>query len=413
MPTPHRLLHQYSTLVGKEIIAELITLARRLAGEHIVMVNSTPAGGGVAEILNSIVILMNELGVTTGWRILKGSDEFFRVTKTVHNGLQSEPVRFTKRQKILYEETNARNAFMNHFNNHDLVIVHDPQPLPLIRHYKKHIPWIWQAHIDLSKPDTKLLEYLKPFIEAYDAMIVSIPDYRQPSLALDQVVITPAIDPLTPKNSPMKNADAEAVLRRRGIKLRKPVISQISRYDKWKNPIGAIRAYREIRKVVDCQLVLMGNMAMDDPDGPAVYKKVLDFAGDDPDITLLLNCEENDRTVNALQRLSAVVFQLSTREGFGLAVAEAMWKGTPVIGTKVGGITRQIVHGKTGYLVKSAHEAVKPAVRLLKNAALRTRMGRAAREHVREHFLVTRLLRDYLLLADSFLNSNYRFRLGK
>lgn len=414
---PHHLhlkrVEDYRKVVGSEIVEEIYRYAQKLQGEHIVMVNSTPSGGGVAEILNSLVLLLNSVGVKTGWRILKGPDSFFQITKGFHNGLQGGKILLNSRKKGLYEQVNFNNAQMNHLDHHDLVVVHDPQPLALINYYKKRIPWIWRMHIDLSKPNQELFRYLKQYIEKYDMVIVSHPSYIQKDLDVRQMVIAPSIDPLNDKNCFMEKEKVERVLRRRGVKTDKPIIAQISRFDTWKDPLGVIEVFYEVKKRIDCRLVLMGNMAADDPEGPIIYREVMKRVNGNPDITVLVNVADNDRTVNALQRVAKVVLQKSLKEGFALTVAEALWKETPVVGTRVGGIPLQVIHKKTGYLIRNNKEAIKACLALLKNEKHRKQLGRQGKEHVRKNFLITRHVLDYLKLFDYFLSIQHRFNVDK
>jgi len=406
-------LEDYRPIVGDAKIKEINRYARRLKDEHIVMINSTPMGGGVAEILNSLVLLLNDIGVETGWRILKGSNTFFQITKGFHNALQSGDIHLNKRITGTYEQVNYNNALMNHIENHDLVVVHDPQPLALIAYYKKRIPWVWRAHIDLTKPNKELLAYLKPFIEKYDAMIVSTESYKQKQLHVKQFIIHPSIDPLSEKNCHLEKTKIATLLRRQGVKMNKPIVAQVSRFDKWKDPLGVLEVFNQVRKRLNCQLVLIGNMSSDDPEGPEIYREVMKRANHDDDVHILVNIQDNDRTVNALQRAADVVLQKSLREGFALTVSEALWKGTPVVGTRVGGIPLQVLHNKTGILVENNSQAVQGVVRLLKNSRLRKKLGKQGREHVREHFLITRHILDYLKLFDYYLSIQHKFNDGK
>lgn len=407
-------LDDYESIADRREIKEIRTLAARLRGKHIVMISSTPSGGGVAEILNRLVLLMNTLGVQVGWRILKGSDNFFQVTKELHNALQGGEMILSERKKRLYEETNKVNALTTHISDHDLVVVHDPQPLALIKYYKKHIPWIWRMHIDLSRPNKAVLKYLKPYVEKYDAMIVSSPTFRRSDINTTTVVLPPAIDPLSIKNAPLTDNVRRRMLKACKIKPEgPPIIAQISRFDRWKDPLGVIEVFEQVRKKINCRLVLMGNMAIDDPEGPSLLAQVQRRAAANPDITIVVNPPDNDRAVNALQQSTAIVLQKSIREGFALTVSEAMWKGTPVIGSKVGGIPLQVVHKKTGYLISSNDEAVAACLQLLQHTNLRKKMSTAAHEHVRKNFLITRQLRDYFRLFDFFLNRSQHFHVRK
>jgi len=396
-------INDYFQFTDSKTKSEILRLAEKLKNKHIVMVNSTPAGGGVSEILKRLVFLLNDLGIKTGWRVLKGSDDFFQVTKEFHNALQGEKYKLSSRKKELYENTNYINSRSMHINEYDLIIIHDPQPLALIKFYQKRNPWLLRLHVDLSAPDKTLLRYLKPFIERYDGLILSSLKYRQPSLKIRQHIIYPSIDPLIEKNVPKKKSELIKILKKQGIILKKPIISQISRFDKWKDPIGVIKVFKEIKKKIDCQLVLLGNLSIDDPEATEILKEIRRRANHDPDIKILLNVKDNDRVVNALQTLSHIVLQKSLKEGFALTVSEAMWKGTAVVGTNVGGIPLQIKNGKTGFLVNNNQECVTVCLKLLKNKNIREKIGREAKKRVKEKFLITRHILDYLKLFYFYL----------
>lgn len=404
-----RKIERYRSIAGDAVIDQIHHYADRLQGEHVVMINSTSAGGGVAEILNNLVLLINDLGVRLGWRVLKGSDTFFQITKEFHNAFQGADIHLTQRKKEIYEQVNKNNAMMTHLDGHDMVIVHDPQPLPLISFYKKRIPWIWRFHPDMTRPNPELLTYLKPFIEMYDAMIVTSKQYRQLEIDIPQIQFAPSIDPLAEKNKQMTSQTARRILMKHGIRLQKPIIAQVSRFDTWKDPVGVIRAFLKVHQRVSCQLVLMGNLASDDPEGPLIYQQVLNAARHNPDIHILLNSPDNDRTVNALQRTAAIVLQKSIREGFALTVSEALWKGTPVIGTRVGGIPLQVIHAKTGLLVRGISQTADACLELLTHRQRARQLGRRGREHVRKNFLITRHVLDYLRLFDYYLNGRHVF----
>jgi trehalose synthase len=355
-------------------------------------------------MLYALVPLMNDVGVDAGWRVLVGSDDFFGVTKKFHNGLQGDPVNLTDNKKRLYVQANESFSQYNHISRHDAVIIHDPQPLPIIRFYKKRQPWIWRCHIDLTEPDPGLWEFLKGYIMRYDLMIVSHERYLRPDLTVEQRVINPAIDPLNQKNIALPERTVMRYMKRHHIPLDKPLITQVSRFDKWKDPECVVEVFKRVREKVDCRLVLAGNMATDDPEGLAIYERVRKRAGSlvaSGDIIFLLGA--SDVAINALQRVSSVVLQKSLREGFGLTVSEAMWKGTPVVAGAVGGIPLQIVDGESGFLVDPTdlEQTADRVVTLLKDPALASAMAEAGVEHVREHFLVTRLLGHWLeLLAE-------------
>jgi trehalose synthase len=389
-------LNDYRRIVGDEKIDEIIREAKPLKGKYIVHVNSTFYGGGVAEVLDSLVYLMNQTGIKAGWRFLKGSLPFFEITKSFHNGSQGADIKLTQKIKKTYEEINRHNSVFMHLEKSDAIIAHDPQTLPLIKFYKKQQPWIWRCHIDITEPNKKLWNYLKGFINLYDEMIISDEQYRKEDIKIPQTVIMPSIDPLNEKNKKLSDRKVKAILSEQGIKFNKPIVSQISRYDIWKDQCGVIDAFKKVRKKADCQLVLLGNSATDDPEGLKIYYEVAKKANKIKDITLLLNVENNDLTVNALQRASEIVLQKSTREGFALTVSEALWKGTPVIGGNVGGIPNQIINGKNGYLVNNINECAERTIELLRDNESRKKMGQYAHKFVKENFLITRHLLDYI-----------------
>jgi len=389
-------LEDYEPYTGTESVERIRRKAASLRDFHVVHINSTYYGGGVAELLGSLSLLMNQLGLRAGWRIIQGSPDFFSITKKMHNALQGGSINLSEMKKAIYEHVVHENALRNHLDQ-DMVIVHDPQPLPLITHYKKRCPWVWTCHVDLSAPNPELWSYLTPFIERYDAVILSLKEYEK-KLRVPQVFFMPAIDPFSLKNREMEESEIDERLARYGIPVDRPLVVQVSRFDPWKDPAGVIEAFKTARKEVDATLVLLGNLATDDPEGEEIYRDLLALREE----RILILAKEDSGLVNALQRKAAVVLQKSIREGFGLTVAEAMWKGTPVIGGNVGGIRHQIVDGSTGFLVSSVKEAAERIVTLLKNEKLRREMGARAREVVRERFLMTRYLEQYLDLFNSF-----------
>jgi trehalose synthase len=393
----------YQPFIGKEAVERIKKKAEPLKDLHLVNVNSTYYGGGVAEIMASWTLLMDGLGIKTGWRIVHGPPDFFTVTKKMHNALQGRKVVPTKQELQLYEEVNFENSVRNHLD-HDLVIIHDPQPLPLINHYTKRGPWIWRCHVDLSHPNPRIWNYLVRFVEKYDAAVFSLKEYMQ-QLSIPQVFFMPAIDPFTLKNRDLSEPEMEKLLQRYNIPTDLPLVVQVSRFDPWKDPQGVIEAFKIARKEVEATLVLLGNVATDDPEGPEVYESLL---GSREERIIILSCQDS-ALVNALQRKAAVVVQKSIREGFGLTVTEAMWKGAAVIGGKVGGIRNQIEDGVSGFLVTSVSQTADRIVRLLKDRKLRARMGKNARETVRKRFLMTRYLEQYLNLFNSF-ETSYRLK---
>ena len=388
-------IERYLPLIGEEKVAEFVGTARPLLGLRVLHVSSTFHGGGVAGMLRSLLPLMDDLGLDVDWSLLYGTPELFRVTKGLHNALQGEEVEFREEDIRIYQEINkffARYAPVFH----DVVVVHDPQPLPVIRYTGKDCPWIWRCHIDLSAPAPQAWDLIKPLVLRYDAGVVSSETFRKPDLPLPTHIVPPAIDPFSPINRELTEGETAAKLAQYGIPHDKPLLLQVSRFDKWKDPLGVLEVFRRVKGQVDCQLVMLGNMAADDPEGPEIFKEVQSQAKALPDVRLVTATDE--LLVNALQRSAAVVLQLSLREGFGLTVSEALWKGTPVVATEVGGIPLQVLDGKTGYLTRPRdYQAMAERVlELLGDEALRERLGEAGREHIRENFLMPRLLLDWL-----------------
>lgn len=400
-----RVLMDYRDLVGYDSIAKVYRKSKRLCGKHILHINSTYQGGGVAEMLLSLVPLMNDVGIDTGWRVLHGNPDFFGITKKFHNALQGDRLNLTKMKKRLYIQTNKDFSVYTHID-HDCVIIHDPQPLPLVKFFKKRQPWLWRSHIDLSAPNEELWAFLKEFLIRYDAIIISNEKYKKADLLLRQRVILPAIDPLSPKNTEISQGVISKYLKKFHVPTDKPLITQISRFDKWKDPEGVIEIFRLVKEKVDCRLVLCGSMAMDDPGGSAIYEKVMRKAGrliKNGDVILITH--ENSILVNALQRSAAVVIQNSAREGFGLTVTEALWKRTPVVASNIGGIPLQITDGENGFLASPSdtQDFADKTIHILQNPDLAKDMGSKGRRIVRENFLITRLLSDYIdLLKESF-----------
>ncbi|WP_374576252.1 glycosyltransferase [Phenylobacterium sp.] len=389
-------LEDYRALIGEQAVERILAKAERLHDVHVLNVNSTYYGGGVAEILASLTLLMNAAGIKTGWRVIQGRPDFFSVTKKMHNALQGADIEMTDLKTQIYEEVAYENSVRNHID-HDVVIVHDPQPLPLIRHYRRRAPWIWRCHVDMSRPNPGLWSYLSPFVEEYDAVVFSLPEYAQ-KLTTPQRFITPAINPFSTTNKALSDSEIDERLSRYGIPTDLPLVVQVSRFDKWKDPHGVIDAVKLARTQVDCRLVLVGNVATDDPEGQEVFASLCDCADD----RIIILSVQDSALVNALQRRAAVVLQKSIREGFGLTVTEAMWKGAAVIGGRAGGIRRQIEDGVNGFLVGSIEEAADRIVLLLKDRELAKRLGDAAQESVRRHFLMSRLMEEWLDLIGSF-----------
>jgi trehalose synthase len=390
-------LEDYEHLIGGESVQRIFDKVKKTQDLHVVNVSSTYYGGGVATLLSSLTILLNSIGLKTGWRVIQGAPDFFSITKKMHNALQGGEINLSDMKKTVYEEIIYENVVRNHIGSHDVVVIHDPQSLSMVAHYPHHSPWIWRCHVDLSRPDSQLWEYLRPTIERYDAVVVSCKEYKQ-KLETPQVVFMPAIDPFSITNRDFSEAQIEERLEHYGIPTDLPLVTQISRFDRWKDPEGVIQAFKSARKEVDATLVLLGNIATDDPEGEKVYHSLLD----ERDERIIILSVEDTALVNALQRKAAVVVQKSKREGFGLTVAEAMWKGNPVIGGDVGGIRYQITDGENGYLVSSVEETAERIVDLIKDEDRRRQMGERARETVREKFLLSRLLEQYLDLFASF-----------
>ena len=390
-------IERYAPLVGEERVVEIVRAARPLLGLRVLHISSTFHGGGVAGMLRTLIPLMCDVGLDADWSLLYGTPDLFGITKSLHNALQGEGIQLSEEDFELYLNINA--FFARHTPLfHDVVVVHDPQPLPMIRYVKKGKPWVWRCHIDLSGPDEGVWERLKPFALRYDAGVISSEAFRKPDLPLPTYVIPPAIDPFSDLNRELSQEAIDRKLAEYGLSSDKPLILQVSRFDKWKDPLGVLEVFRRVRKEVDAQLVLLGNMAADDPEGPQIFKEVSARAEGLPDVHLITATDE--LLVNALQRAASVVLQLSLREGFGLTVSEALWKGTPVVATNVGGIPLQILDGKTGFLVspRDYDKAAERVVQILRDPDLGKELGEAGRNHVRENFLITRLLRDWLNL---------------
>lgn len=397
-------IDDYEPFVGKSTIEELKMLAIELKGKLIQNINATAVGGGVAEILNSLVPLLNELGVNARWDVIKGGEDFFQVTKKIHNALQNRPAELSKRDFEVFLEYNRMNAEQMSLDG-DIVFVHDPQPVALVERkkiYKNR--WIWRCHIDTSSPNPKAWNFLKKCLRQYDAAVFSAPYFVQ-KLPIRRFLISPSIDPLSNKNVDLPRQTIHQVLAKYGIKRRKPIIAQISRFDWLKDPIGVIDVYRLVKKDIDCQLILAGGEAADDPEAVRVLEEVKEEAGNDPDIFVLPLSFPGDIDVNALQRAASVVIQKSVREGFGLTVSEAMWKGKPIVASATGGIPFQIIHRFSGLLTRTTEGTAYAVKKLLYNPEYARRLGKNAREYARQNLLITRHIKEYLLL---FLSLGHR-----
>ncbi len=390
-------LDHYAAVVGRPEIEEVRALAARLSGRSIKMVNSTAVGGGVAEILRRLVPLLDEAGVETHWEVVTGSNDFYAVTKAFHNALHGAPFEGRQEWFDLFLRTNEENRRRMRFDE-DLTVIHDPQPIALIEaRDASRGHWVWRCHIDLSRPSQQVWEFLRPFVERYDAALFSSPAFTH-ALAIPQYLFSPAIDPLDNKNRELDPEFIRGVVERFGIDPERPMLTQVSRFDRLKDPLGVIEAFRIVRKYTDCQLVLAGGGATDDPEGEAVLREIQEAAKGDPDIRILDLPPTSHLEINALQRASTIVIQKSLREGFGLTVAEALWKKKPVVASAVGGIPRQVIHKLTGMLVHSVEGCAYQLRFLLSNPEFARRLGEYGHEHVKENFLITHNLKRYLLL---------------
>jgi trehalose synthase len=398
-------LQAYRPIVGDAVLEEIYALAEGLKGARVVHVNATAYGGGVAEILQTLVPLMRDVGLQAEWQVIEGADEFFDVTKAMHNGLQGMDIELNEEMKGIWKRYNELNAAQFE-GQYDFVVVHDPQPAGLLTFHgdKAGRHWIWRCHIDTSTPNPAYWNFLAPYIDVHEAGIFTMSDFVGPGVEFRHLaIIPPSIDPLAPKNEPLALDRALDIVARFGIDPQRPVITQVSRFDPWKDPLGVIDAYRLVKaELPDLQLALIGSMALDDPEGMQYYALTRRHAAEDSDIHILSNLDgAKDLEVNAFQVVSPVVIQKSLREGFGLVVAEGLWKERPVVGGNVGGIPLQILPGETGFLVDSVEACAQQVLHLLRNPEQAAQMGKQGREHVRAHFLTTRHLRDYLSLFAS------------
>jgi trehalose synthase len=390
-------LDDYSSVIGAGEVAELRTLAKPLVGREVIMINSTAVGGGVAEILNRLVPLAGELGVNIRWEVMTGGEDFFEVTKSFHNALHGAPYHPEPRHFEIFCEYTEKNAKGLPLDA-EFMVIHDPQPAGLISYRaSKNNHWIWRCHIDLSHPHPAVWNFLAEYVPHYDAAIFSSPEFAK-ALPIPQYLFHPAIDPLSEKNRDLAPEFVLDVLARYGIDHLRPILTQISRFDRLKDPVGVIRAYRIVRRYFDCQLVLAGGSASDDPEGAAVLKEAQQAAAGDPDIKILELPAWAPLEVNALQRASTVVIQKSLREGFGLTVSEALWKHKPVVASAVGGIPTQIIHKHTGLLAHSVEGTAYQIRFLLSHPEIAARLGEQGHLHVKENFLITQNLKRYLTL---------------
>ena len=400
----HKALGDYATIASRGLMDQIRALAEPLAGKRVLHLSATAFGGGVAEINYTLIPLMRDAGIDTEWRVIHGQDEFFDVTKTIHNALQGAERGLTPEAEEIFRTYNRANAEALD-GDWDVVIAHDPQPAGMIewaRAAAKH--WVWRCHIDLSTPNRGVLDFLAPWIARHDAAVFHRRQYVPARATMPQAFIwPPAIDPLAPKNMALAPEDAAYIVDQFGIDIERPIITQVSRFDPWKDPLGVIEAWRLVREHhPDVQLALVGSMAHDDPEGWDYYTRTLEAADGHPDVYILSNLNNvGSVEVNAFQVHSQAVLQKSVREGFGLTVTEALWKGRPTVGGRVGGIVDQIEHGKTGYLVDSVEECAQAVVKILDDPAAANAMARRGKEYVRTHFLTPRLLRDWLALFNA------------
>jgi trehalose synthase len=376
-------------------------LCEKLSGKSFLHVNSTKEGGGVAEILQRMIPLLNDLGINAQWEVIEGDAKFFDFTKKTHNALQGNREKYTKDMWDYYYEVNKRNRKRLNLNA-DAVLIHDPQPAPLITFRRKPSKkrkdiWMWRCHIDVSNPMPSVWRNLKKYVVLYDSAIFSVAKFAK-SLPIDEFIVTPSIDPLSDKNRELTKEEIDDVGEKFNIPRDKPILLQVSRFDRFKDPIGVINAYKIVKKYNDCRLILVGSPATDDPEGEEILNEVKEYAGNDKDIHILMLPPDCHMEINALQRMSDVILQKSIKEGFGLTVSEAMWKEKPIIGGAVGGIPLQIVHGFSGFVVHSVEGASFRIRQFLNNPDMARRMGQQGKEYVRNNFLLTRQIRDYLAL---------------
>ncbi len=390
-------LEDYESIVGPQVIEELKILAKNLEGKRVLHINSTAVGGGVAEILNRMVPLLGELGVQTRWDVIKGGEAFYAVTKKMHNALHGDEQVFTDKDFDTFFDVQENNLKQMRLDD-DIIFIHDPQPIGLIKKKKENKnKWIWRCHVDVSNPQAAVWNFLRPFVEQYDKSVFSAPAFSQ-KLAIPQALICPSIDPLSDKNRDMSEDEIQKIISKLKIPLDKPLVTQVSRFDRLKDPVGVIKAFKQVKDYVDARLLLVGGTADDDPEGAEVLEEVKNEAGGDPDILVLSLSPTSHLEINAIQRVSTIILQKSLKEGFGLTITEALWKGKPVIAGAVGGIPLQITHKYSGVLTHSIEGTAYWLKQLLQEPVFAKKLGENGREHVRQNFLLTRHLRDYLLL---------------
>ena len=389
-------LESYRDIAPHGVIDLIYRLADKLKGRSFLHVNSTRLGGGVAEMLQRLIPFFNELGIPSHWEVITGTPLFYKTTKCFHNALQGHEQRITPEMYDEYKDINEKNAGEIPLDA-DLAIIHDPQPAALINHKPGKSRWIWRCHIDISMPQRRVWHFLREYVSRYDGAIFSLPSFAQ-KLPINQYLIYPSIDPLSDKNKELSKKQVDAILDKYTIPNDKPIILQVSRFDRFKDPIGVIEAYKMVKEYNDCCLILAGGDATDDPEGIAVLNEIKEASSHDKDIMILDLPPDANVEINALQRAAAIILQKSTKEGFGLTIAEAMWKGKPVIGGAVGGITAQIIYGETGFTVNSVEGCAYRIRYLLNNPSISAQIGEKAKDFTRRNFLITRHLCDYLAL---------------
>jgi len=394
-------INDYAKYVGQSVIDDLKLAAEQLSGKKVTHVNSTPVGGGVAEILTRMVPLLNELGVNSDWQVIKGNNTFFEVTKKMHNNIHGSGEELAEKDKEVFLENGIFNESAMACDS-DIMFIHDPQPITLVNK-KNGNKWIWRCHVDASNPVESTWGFLRTYIDKYDAAVFSSPAFSR-QLPIRQFLISPSIDPLSDKNREMEPEEVKSYLDKYGIPVDKPLITQISRFDRLKDPVGVIQAYKKVKRYIDCRLLLAGGTAVDDPEGAAVFAEVKEAAGSDNDI-IILQMPQDDLAVNAIQRASDVIIQKSLKEGFGLTVSEALWKSKPVVVSNVGGIPLQVKHKYSGMLCGSVDGAAFALKQLLNNPEFAKKMGENGKEHVRNNFLLTRHVKEYMLLFLSLYNN--------
>jgi trehalose synthase len=408
----HKSLADYATIAARGLMDEIRALAEPIAGKKVVHLSATAFGGGVAEINYTLIPLMQDAGLEVEWRIIRGAEEFFNVTKTIHNALQGDPTGLTPEMEETFRRYQELNAGELVADDYDFIVVHDPQPVGMIDHFPdSSAKWIWRGHIDFSEPNQSVLDFLLPSIRRYDAAIFHLAEYVPRAQGLPECYIwPPAIDPLAPKNMALSAEDAAYIVDQFGIDAERPLLTQVSRFDPWKDPLGVIDAYRIVKKrFPEVQLALVGSMAHDDPEGWEYYNRTVAYADNDPDIYILSNLNNvGSVEVNAFQVASAAVIQKSIREGFGLTVSEALWKARPTVAGAVGGIRTQIQDGETGWLVSSPEECAEACIEILRDPAEARVRALKGKEFVRRHYLTPRLLRDWLVLFNRLLGLDTR-----